>query len=421
MSKCCLKSACRGQTSKHLANLAESRGWSENSSDLEGGLHPPLPDPAKLNKVSHCHKPLCKPSEEQLPVRGVTSAYVQKCSRAGTKSKISRVFNRLFLVPKPNNKWRPILDLSKLNLFLKAGKFKMETPETIRTSLQQGEWVTSIDFKDAYFHIPIQEQSRKYLRFHVEGQTYQFKALPFGLSTAPLGVHCSGKGGETDGNTQGYNNPPVPRRLVGESQVPLSLSPAYTGPGENVSRPRLAGKVREIRTGTQAGFQLRRLPVRPQVRSFPTHTGPVAEPPSIDTDTVIPTGLSGPAVHVFDRSANSHRETSSPRSITYETHTMASPEQLENTRITKKGHSNTQIPAPHLQWWLEESNVLQGQPLHPIKPALQIFKDASKEGWGAHLNEHTARGSWSLPESKLHINYLELKAVLALKEFQDLC
>ena len=31
-------------------------------------------------------------------------------------------------------------------------------------------------------------------------------------------------------------------------------------------------------------------------------------------------------------------------------------------------------------------------------------------------------GSWSLPESKLHINYLELKAVLlALKEFQALC
>ena len=80
-------------------------------------------------------------------------------------------FNRLFLVPKPNNKWRPILNLSKLNLFLKVEKFKMETPETIRTSLQQGEWVTSIDFKDAYFYIPIQEQSRKYLRFHVQGQT----------------------------------------------------------------------------------------------------------------------------------------------------------------------------------------------------------------------------------------------------------
>ena len=77
---------------------------------------------------------------------------------------------------------------------------------------------------------------------------------------------------------------------------------------------------------------------------------------------------------------------------------------------------------PHLQWWLQEDNVLTGQPLHPIKHALQIFTDASKEGWGAHLNEHTARGTWSLPESKLHINYLELKAVfLALKEFQSLC
>ena len=95
-------------------------------------------------------------------------------------------FNRLFLVLEPNNKWRPILDLSKLNLFLKAEKFKMETPETIRTSLRQGECVTSIDFKDAYFYMPIQEQSRKYLRFHVEGRTYQFKALPFGLSTAPM-------------------------------------------------------------------------------------------------------------------------------------------------------------------------------------------------------------------------------------------
>ena len=29
-------------------------------------------------------------------------------------------YNRLFLVPKPNNKWRPILDLSNLNQFLKV-------------------------------------------------------------------------------------------------------------------------------------------------------------------------------------------------------------------------------------------------------------------------------------------------------------
>ena len=77
---------------------------------------------------------------------------------------------------------------------------------------------------------------------------------------------------------------------------------------------------------------------------------------------------------------------------------------------------------PHLQWWLKEDNVLAGQPLHPIKHALQIFTYTSIEGWGAHIDEHTTRGTLSLLGSKLHINYLELKAVfLALKEFQDLC
>ena len=55
-------------------------------------------------------------------------------------------YNHLFLVPKPNNRWCPILDLSKLNNYLKTQSFKMETPEKIRTSLQAGEWVTSVDF-----------------------------------------------------------------------------------------------------------------------------------------------------------------------------------------------------------------------------------------------------------------------------------
>ena len=41
----------------------------------------------------------------------------------------------------------------------------METPESIRTSLVPGEWVSSIDLSDTYLHIPIHPNSRKYLRF----------------------------------------------------------------------------------------------------------------------------------------------------------------------------------------------------------------------------------------------------------------
>ena len=40
---------------------------------------------------------------------------------------------------------------------------------------------------------------------------------------------------------------------------------------------------------------------------------------------------------------------------------------------------------------------------------LRKYTDALIEGWGAHLDKHTARGTWSPPGSKLHINYLELK------------
>ena len=121
------------------------------------------------------------------------------------------------------------------------------------------------------------------------------------------------------------------------------------------------------------------------------------------------------------KAQKSHRKASSLRPTAYETHTVASQKQLEGPESLEKV-----IPIPrslhHVQWWLKEDNALTCQPLHPIKHALQIFIDASKQGLGPHLDKHTARGTWSLPESKLHINYLELKAVCAiLKEFQDLC
>ena len=65
---------------------------------------------------------------------------------------VVRLSLALFLVPKPNIKWRPILDLSQLNLYLCLGTFKMETPQTIQLYLQKGEWITSLDFSDTFPH-----------------------------------------------------------------------------------------------------------------------------------------------------------------------------------------------------------------------------------------------------------------------------
>ena len=110
---------------------------------------------------------------------------VKERNRKGGKCKISRVYSRLFLVPKPRQRWRPVIDLSRLNTFLLVERFKMETQESIRTSLIPGEWVPLIDLSDAYLHLPIHPNSRKYLRFCHKSQVFQFTPLLFGLPTAP--------------------------------------------------------------------------------------------------------------------------------------------------------------------------------------------------------------------------------------------
>ena len=94
-------------------------------------------------------------------------------------------YSRLFLVEKATGGWRPVIDLSHLNDFVKLTSFKMETVASVLLSVREGDFLASLNLKDAYFQIPIHGSSRKLLRFMSEGTVYQFKALCFGLSTAP--------------------------------------------------------------------------------------------------------------------------------------------------------------------------------------------------------------------------------------------
>ena len=82
----------------------------------------------------------------------------------------------------------------------------------------------------------------------------------------------------------------------------------------------------------------------------------------------------------------------------------------------------TEAIAAHLDWWQNPSNVMKGADLHPKDHSIQLFTDASNEGWGAHLDQNSTKGLWSDREKRLHINVLELKAVsLALRDFKDQC
>ncbi|KAJ1209615.1 hypothetical protein NDU88_004989 [Pleurodeles waltl] len=94
-------------------------------------------------------------------------------------------YSRYFLIPKKDGRLRPIQDLRILNWFLKREKFQMLTLAQVLLALNKGDWMVSVDLQDAYFHIPILKSHRKYLRFVVGSQHYQFAVLPFGLTSAP--------------------------------------------------------------------------------------------------------------------------------------------------------------------------------------------------------------------------------------------
>ena len=135
---CCTKSACRDETSKLLANLVGSGGRSESGSNTERGLLLPFRIQPKLTRSPTVISRYVNPHRNSYLMEALHQL-TDKNAVELVQNQTSLGFFNLFLVPKLNNKWRSILDLSKLNLFLKVEKFKIETLETIRTSLQQGE------------------------------------------------------------------------------------------------------------------------------------------------------------------------------------------------------------------------------------------------------------------------------------------
>ena len=94
-------------------------------------------------------------------------------------------YSRLFVTPKVTGGWRPVIDLSHLNGFVDVSHVHMETTQTVLQSLQEGDWLVSLDLQDAYLQVPVHPSSRRYLRFCVGESVYQFRALCFGLSMAP--------------------------------------------------------------------------------------------------------------------------------------------------------------------------------------------------------------------------------------------
>lgn len=107
--------------------------------------------------------------------------------RAISKSKFetNQFISNIFIVEKKNGKFRPVINLTKLNEFISYHHLKMETLDVVLSSIKRYSYFVSTDLKDAYLSVPIDMRDRKYLKFLWKGVLYQCNALIFGLASAP--------------------------------------------------------------------------------------------------------------------------------------------------------------------------------------------------------------------------------------------
>ena len=116
------------------------------------------------------------------------------------------IYNRLFLVPKTNNRWRPILNLS-LPLCRGVGDLhrlqRRILPHTNNKTIQE---VHALSYS---------------------GQDLTVQSTTLWSLHGPHGVYSGGQRVQTTSNEKGYKNPPVPRRLVGQRQIPPNLSSTH--------------------------------------------------------------------------------------------------------------------------------------------------------------------------------------------------
>ena len=71
----------------------------------------------------------------------------------------------LLLVEKKDGVQQPVINLQNLSFFLFYEQFNVESLNSLQFLLKNGDYMTKLELKDAYFCIPFRKESRKFVRF----------------------------------------------------------------------------------------------------------------------------------------------------------------------------------------------------------------------------------------------------------------
>ena len=287
----------------------------------------------------------------------------------------------------------------------------METLFSIIAALQPNEWTTKIDLKDAYHHILVHVNIRKYFRFVVAGTVYQFRVLPFGLSTAPREftktlapvVHLLRSRGI---QVHAYLDDWIIRASSKElsllhTQQVLQLLQSL---GWTINWDKSMLQPTRILDFLGLHFNLEQALISPPDSFLPTLTEVLSRlsPSTVMSARKVSSIISrlshfAPFIthgrlHLrflqlwFKDQWTQHRQS------------WDTPVKLDSEFLS------------YLRWFLHPS-VMTGVPLRLPDPSLFFFTDASLKGWGASWQTQQLSGVWSQQESRCHINWLELEAI----------
>ena len=330
-------------------------------------------------------------------------------------------YSRLFLVEKVSGGWRPVIDLSHLNELVQLTPFKMETVASVLLSVREGDFLASLDLKDAYFQIPIHRSSRKLLRFTLEGTVHQLQALCFGLSTAPqvftrVFAVVSAWAHTHEIRLLRYLDDWLvlsSSEREAKQAVQSLLSLCHTlGIVINEKKsdlvPSQTAKYLGMTIDTEPGKVFLSL-VRVEkfltiAESFCTMDAPPAQLWQVILGHLASLERLVPHGHLRMRTLQWH---------------------LKAHWFPESDPPSLPVPLPRevrrdLSWWMVRDHLLTGIRFGTPAPDLHLYSDAFCSGWDAHLLDQHLSGVWSDQEKLLHINLLEMKALfLGLQLFRE--
>lgn len=328
--------------------------------------------------------------------------------------------SNIFLVPKPNGKYRPVINLRQLNEYVHYEKFKQETFPFVLELIQQNDYFASLDLKSAYFSIPIHKESIKYLKFEWRDQLYAFVSLCFGLSSAPfcftkvlkplysffrqLGIRCAYYIDDSinmhqQKHTCLCNTILMKDKLeslgfvINEEKsvfIPTQRIKYFGFIIDSVLFKVFLTEKKIVKIETMAHYLLDKKSVK--VRELASFIGLL-----INAFYAI---LEAPMHYrVLER---------------YKVRTLESFNDFDSDlELDYKS-------LEEIKWWSNNVRLKNGKKIRQSKISLNIQSDASLKGYGSFCVEEGQRtgGRWSSDESMNHINYLELLAIFfALKSW----